>query len=477
MPRCLCLTSTARARLAASAGLVAVMLACGVPSSAPDTRFLVLCDDAELPAAARALIEDAGGRVEHEWPEIQAAAIGGIAPADAEALRGLIGVEQVTPNIEVQWIPPAEELVAQFLGLPAGLAEAESLSDPAMAEIDPALAESNPASALFFDRFQWNMRQVRADEAWQTTRRGEDTLVCVLDTGIDPTHIDLRGKVLPFPFSVSLVPSEPFIHDLHFHGSFVAGLISSRGIGVASVAPEASLCAIKVIGLDGRGPISNLIGGVLHATFVGANVVNMSVGVLVPRAGFEELFEPLQQAIDSAISRGVVVVSSAGNNGINFDQARDLIHVPSMLDGVLSVGATGPFDQSDFDARASYSNFGRRGIDVVAPGGSRESGNFLDGVISVCARFAFIGLFILPCAGSQSYLSGAVGTSFSSPMAAGAAAVALGEGNPDAHHCVRQGADPITGRSSDPEYGHGRIDVVDAARCNAFARGNSAEGS
>jgi thermitase len=98
---------------------------------------------------------------------------------------------------------------------------------------------------------QWNIRQIRADDAWLRTPQGSGALVCVLDTGVDPDHIDLAGKV-DLGKSVSFVPGESIL-DFFFHGTAVASIITSNGIGVASVAPDARLCAVKVLDRNGFG--------------------------------------------------------------------------------------------------------------------------------------------------------------------------------------------------------------------------------
>ncbi len=417
-------------------------------------QYLVVHQGAAPLETVEALLEEMGGWVDHEWPEMATVAVAGIDERAAHRLRMLPGVSGVHRDVELQWVAPPVAL------------EFVALDEPgALSAVEPVVSARDPSTAFFYDFWQWNMRQIQADAAWQSSRRGAATLVCVLDTGISATHGDLIGRVRPFPVSRSFVASEPVLEDFNFHGTFVAALITSNGLGIASVAPEADLCAIKVLSSTGTGSFSNLIAGIVHATDVGADVINMSLGALIPVKGFEDLVRSLQDAVDYARLRGVVVVAAAGNNRLNMDEHKDLLHIPSMLRGVLSAGATGPLNQRNFDRRASYSNYGKRGLDVMAPGGEVLVFQRRDAIISACARFAFCSFFVCPCLSGRVYLHSQVGTSFASPHTAGAVAVAKSEGHQQPDHCVTTGADRITESGNDPIYGRGRINVFQAALC------------
>ena len=103
--------------------------------------------------------------------------------------------------------------------------------------------------------------------------------------------------------SGSFIATEPYVEDENFHGSFVAALIASRGIGIASVAPNAHLCALKVLGKSGSGTFGALIDAIIYAATstarggAGADVINMSLGAYVDRTdpGAQELIEALEQ--------------------------------------------------------------------------------------------------------------------------------------------------------------------------------------
>ena len=166
----------------------------------------------------------------------------------------------------------------------------------------------------------------------------------MLDTGTDPGHLDLNGKI-DLAKSTSFVASEPFIEDFNFHGTFVSALISSNGFGMASVAPDARLCAVKVLDFTGHGSFGDVISGIVYAADQGVDAINMSLGAYIDlnQFGAKDLVRALQAAVDYARSKGVVVVVSSGNDGRDLDaDAANFLEVPAPLKAGLSVGATAP---------------------------------------------------------------------------------------------------------------------------------------
>jgi thermitase len=332
----------------------------------------------------------------------------------------------------------------------------------------PSTQGTDQHNAQFYP-LQWNLQVTQADDAWVPTPAGQGELVCVLDTGVDPNHIDLQGRI---DLSISrstvtspLFPGDTTILDFHFHGTHVSGIVSSNGIAIASVAPDARLCAVKVLNVQGFGSWADIIEGISYATSVGANVINMSlrgyVDLRVP--GARQLIAAMQRAIDKAASRGVLVVGAAGNEAVDLDHDPWYqIVIPAQLPKVLSVGATAPVNQQNFDQLASYSNYGGdTGIDMVAPGGDFVAGIALDGVLSACSQYSVY----IECPGGTFYVF-ASGTSMAAPHVSGAAAVlesTQGPLGPGAMtQCLTRTADPVGPFAI---YGHGRLNVLQAAQC------------
>ena len=419
----------------------------------PD-RYLVSFTGAE-PSTFANRVSALGGVVERRHADFKIAVVRGVGSAGATALAAAAGVELVAQDLSLQFIPaPDPNLISR-----------KTL------EASHARVPGTDQSGAFFFPFQWNMRQVQADKAWSRTTGGRGALVCVLDTGIDPDHIDIDGKIDP-ALMVSVISEPLFPGDLdpldyNFHGTASAGYISTNGIGMASVAPDARLCSAKVLNVLGSGSFADVIAGIDWASRNHADVINMSLGGTVDLTvpGAIDLVKLLQRAVLTAQRRGVVVVASAGNDAIDLDNdpPNELV-VPAQLLGVISVGATAPFNQANFDGLASYSNFGgRTGVDLMAPGGDFISGNPLDFVLSACSQYQLV----LPFECTAVDYVFAAGTSESAPHVSGAAAVLEAKfgriGLPlIVEACVLRGADPIGPRRT---FGAGRLNVLDAAFC------------
>lgn len=403
-------------------------------------HMLVMPDGQRPSDDLLAAIAEAGGTVLHTHDDIGVVMASGLSDDAAAELMNRDDVQGIQRDLELQWIPPVEEFAMEQMALPEDF-EAEF---------------TDQSGAVFFNFWQWNMRQIRAHDTWAISPGGFQTHVCVLDTGVDPGQLDLQGKVSLFR-SASFVPSEPFIEDLNFHGTFVSSLITSNGIGMASVAPDARIIAIKVLNRFGSGTFDAVIDGLAHCAAEGGEVANMSLGAFVLRSATRDLILALRRAVEDAGDHGVLSVASAGNVPVSMDDFIGIAHLPSMIRGVLSVGATAPNNQTDFDDLASYTTHGVRGVDVMAPGGdSGDTGNLVDGILGACSQFV--------CGDINFYLVGGNGTSFAAPHASGLGSV-LSSSIPGAESprrlttCIRLGADDLGDPGIDEFYGSGRINV------------------
>ena len=216
----------------------------------------------------------------------------------------------------------------------------------------PVVEAAHPNDPLWGD--SWSLSKVGAPTAWRLTSGAAETIVAVLDTGVDRTHADLQGA---FVDGWDAVNEDADPSDDHGHGTLVAGVIAARannGIGSAGACPRCSIMSVKVIAANGSGSSADIAEGISWAADHGANVLNMSF-VMSGRD------EGVAQAIQYARSKGVLVVAAAGNAG------NPEATFPANEPGVISVTGT---DASD--ARYDWANFGAW-VTLAAPGCSKST--------------------------------------------------------------------------------------------------------
>ncbi|WP_024998995.1 S8 family peptidase [Prevotella falsenii] len=161
------------------------------------------------------------------------------------------------------------------------------------------------AMAINASYIPWNIRMVKAPEAWARGYDGWGVKVAVLDTGIDYNHPDL------YVYGGADFTGSGNYMDYYGHGTHCAGIIAAREYRnqVVGVAPRAKLYAVKVLGNDGWGDTSNIIAGMDWCVKNGIKVASMSLGgAYAPTIAYREAVSRCQQ-------NGVLVVASAGNSG------------------------------------------------------------------------------------------------------------------------------------------------------------------
>lgn len=258
---------------------------------------------------------------------------------------------------------------------------------------------------------QWYTNVINADDTWVETTGNENTTVAVIDTGFGLLHEDLAGRWADGGYDFYNNDDNPNAGstspngDAVSHGTMVAGLIGAtgdNGVGAASVNWKTKILPLQVLSDDGYGWTDDVAAAVNYATNLGVDVINMSLG--------SEASDPvLKSAIDNAVESGVTVIAAAGNCGsINYQYQgcsyQGQVIYPAKYSNVIAVGAT---DSNNI--RASFSSYGPE-VDIVAPGSG-----------------AIRSTMWLPSNQTSAYNSILSGTSFSSPIVAGIAALHVGE--------------------------------------------------
>jgi subtilisin family serine protease len=213
---------------------------------------------------------------------------------------------------------------------------------------EPLYAGTAPFGAA---QAQWGINQATFPQAWANVpTEGAGVKVAVLDSGVQATHPDLAGAVVPG--SDRVVAGGDGTNDQNGHGTHVAGILGARDQGVGGIggAPRTTIMTVRVLDANGQGDISQLINGINFAVGNGAKVISMSLGGPNPSSS-------LQTTVAAAIASGVVMVAAAGNDG-TCNAA-----YPAAYPGVISVAATG----QGVDALAPFSQHGPD-VDLAAPG-------------------------------------------------------------------------------------------------------------
>ncbi len=316
-------------------------------------------------------------------------------------------------NLHVVEVPPqAEEAVARALAKNPNVkfAELDMLVEPGAVPSDPSYSSA------------WHLPKIGAPTAWDTTM-GSSVTIAILDTGVDLTHPDLVGQLVP---GWNFYNNNADTSDPHGHGTWVAGTAAAttnNGIGIASVAGQALIMPIRIADANAYAYWSTVAQGVTWAADNGANVANVSYNGVSGSSS-------VQSAAQYMRNKGGVVIVAAGNSGG--------LESISPNDALLTVSST-----NSSDARSSFSSYGNY-VDLSAPGE-----------------------YILTTGVGGGYVR-VQGTSFSSPIVSGVAALMMSVNSSlspaQIDGILESTVDDLGDAGWDTHYGYGRVNAARAVQ-------------
>jgi subtilisin family serine protease len=379
---------------ACAASLFLVAAPTAAAQDGPKAHFVVLGPEHGSLHRTEASVRSAGGEVLKSWPQI-GVVIATSTSADfaatvrhrpgvvaAGASRNLAELDQAAAAARSATASQREEMLAPV--------DAVTVQNVAMKKAAGAVAPE-PLEAN-----QWSVRQIKADQANAITGGSRQVLVGVLDSGIEATHPDLAANIdasksvgctdqgVPNTSPAAWAPTTST------HGTHVAGTIAAarNGIGVAGVAPNVRLAAVKVVDDEGFIYPEYAICGFVWAAEHGMDVTNNSYFIdpffLWCKTDRDQsaVLQAVRRAVDYSVRKDVVNVAALGNSNWDLSHpitdsgspnngtpvtrtvGNECMDIPAELPGVVSVSAVGP------EARKSYySNYGVIETDVTAPGG------------------------------------------------------------------------------------------------------------
>ena len=392
-----------------------------VAAAAGTGEFVVFYADGVSAAGAHAAISAAGGTVVDEIAALGIARV----TTDNARFAGALAASGTTKSVVRN-----HSVGSNTKGAAHRFADERALEDRAAyaAEVksggvdDPA-ASSPETGPETFSSLQWGMQMIGATpDLAHATATGDGVTVGIIDTGIDGTHPDLApnfNAALSRNFTTDIPAidgacdaepdqscDDPATVDEGGHGTHVAGIVAAaaNGIGVAGVAPDATLVNLRAGQDSGFFFFYETIAAIAYAADHDIDVVNMSFytdpwlyncpsrhDIVEGEVTKEELAEQkmiregIIEAVNYARGNGVTLVASAGNQHLDlaaptrFDDTspdyplgtakpltvtKNCLDLPSEAPGVIQVASIGPSK-----VKSDFSTWGLGAIDVAAPGG------------------------------------------------------------------------------------------------------------
>lgn len=231
----------------------------------------------------------------------------------------------------------------------------------------------------FAGDINWGMKTINASALWSKNILGSGVVVAVVDSGIDPLHVQLQSQLytntketlngvdddgnglIDDIHGYDFVNKSGDLFDESGHGTHISGIIAAHHTqgDITGVAPQSQLIVYDFFGksLNGSasdGSLFDAISGIRHAVQAGAKIINASWGG-------SSCSTTLQEEINSLASSNVLFIVAAGNEGSNL---AIIPTYPASFDGRTQI-TVGAMTLDEYTA--GFSNYGTK-VDIVAPG-------------------------------------------------------------------------------------------------------------
>ena len=335
------------------------------------------------------------------------------------------------------------------------------------------LTSGNPA---------WNVTLVNADQVWDLGYTGEDIVVAVLDTGVNPNHQDLQGNMwqhIDYPgHGYNFVEDNHNTMDNQGHGTHCAGTVAGNGTaGTATgMAPAAKIMNVKVLSSTGGGTESGVWAGIQFSVDYGARIMSLSLGWMHQWGPDRSMW---RTTMNNARSAGLIATVASGNEGGSHapppsevrtpgDVPPPWLHPDQTLEGgtsaVVSVGST-----TNTDALSSFSSKGPVTWQGVSPFNDYP---YNPGMGLIRPDLVAPGSDIISLThNSNTGYTTKSGTSMATPAVAGVMALMLSK-NPlltpeEINQVIEESALPLSANKSN-SFGSGRLDALEAILATPF---------
>jgi len=418
--------------------------------------------------AAASVAAPAPAAAADEPPSVLVKLDGDYSNARAKTVAARHDMKVVRTFPDIGW---AEVIPTERSGVKAAAAEIPSLRrDPAVTKVDyespdaPIEYHFTPRDPVFTNQFQdntstaWHFFKPNFPIAWDATQSSASVRVAVIDSEFDTDNPDLKEKLLVRYNAESGTP-QYHTSDVKFkpggaiHGSHTSGLVGAstdNGLGAGGACFDCGIMAIKIGGSSsGTFVDAKFLGDIVEAlTYAGnngASVANLSLGTTRPS-------QALQDAVNFATSKRVVVVASAGNSQ---QSNPGVANYPAAYNNVIAVAATDRDDRiGDFSTNGSFVDVSAPGVDVLS------TTDVNDPEVQTFEQQA-----------PQAAIAAKSGTSMASPIVAGLAGL-MRSVRPDLTPAevdllLKRTARDLGASGRDPIYGAGRVEAgaaVAAAR-------------